>query len=176
MTDVDAATDAVLVIYAHSRPGVLAKIASLFYRRALNIRTLTVGTTHEAELSKIVIRVGGAGAELERVAAAIGNLVDVLSIELSALAALRAQELCLVRVGAAEEAARAALLAATAPFQPLLVDAGAPSVVREVAGTPADIDRLIDALAGFPVLDVSRTGVTAMPGMRAPSLRGAPPP
>lgn len=175
MGDDARASDAALVIYAHNRPGVLAKIASLFHRRALNIRTLTVGTTHEAELSKIVVRVAAARAELVSVAAAIGNLVDVLSVELSELATLRAHELCLVRVAAPGRAARAAVLAAAAPFQPALVDAGADSVVLEVAGTPAAIDLLIDTLASFPVLDVSRTGVTAMPGERAPSMRGATP-
>jgi acetolactate synthase-1/3 small subunit len=175
MADPTAPIDGVLVIYAHSRPGVLAKIANLFHRRALNIRTLTVGTTHVAELSKIVVRVAGRAAELECVAKAIDNLVDVLSVELCDLAALHAQELCLVRVAACGDSARTAVLAATAPFQPTLVDAGADSVVLEVAGSPAAIDLLIDTLAPFSVLDVSRTGVTAMPGERAPSMRGATP-
>ena len=175
MADAASLTDAVLVIYAHNRPGVLAKIASLFYRRALNIRTLTVGSTHEAELSKIVVRVGGTWEPLERVAAAIGNLVDVLSVELSELAARRAHELCLVRVAAPDQCARAAVLAAAEPFATALVEDAGGSIVLEITGAPASIDLLIDTLASFSVLDVSRTGVTAMPGESAPGLRGATP-
>ncbi len=75
--------DVAFVIYVHNLPGALARIASIFHRRALNIETLTVGTTREPELSKMVVRVAGMRAELERVAAAISNLIDVLSVELS---------------------------------------------------------------------------------------------
>jgi acetolactate synthase-1/3 small subunit len=72
-----------LVIYAHSRPGVLAKIASVFHRRALNIGALTVDATDDPERAKIVVRLVAPRATLERVALAIDNLVDVLSVELA---------------------------------------------------------------------------------------------
>src|SRR5262249_37942944 len=116
MTEALTSCDGALGIYAHNRPGVLAKIASLFYRRPLNIRPPTVGTTQHAEVSKIVVCVVGLRAELERVTAAVDNLVDVLSAELCELGAARGQELCLVRVAASDHAARAAVLAAAAPF------------------------------------------------------------
>jgi len=162
--------DVILVLYVHNRPGVLAKIASLFYRRGLNIRTLTVGSTHEAGMSKIVVRVAGPEAELRRLVPALGNLVDVLSVELCDAAAVRAQELCLVRIAVADRARRDALLAAAAPFQPTLVDADGDSVVLEVAGTPAAIELFIDTVGRFPIIDTSRTGVTTMPGRQAPRL------
>jgi acetolactate synthase-1/3 small subunit len=165
--------DWALIIYAHSRPGVLAKIASVFYRRGLNIRTLTVGTTHEPELSKIVVRVGGPRPALERVALSIDNLVDVLAVALCDLGTVHAQELCLVRIAVPGGAARDAVLAAAAPFHPLLVEAGADSVVLEVASAPATIERFIEVIARFDVRDVSRTGVTTLPGAASPSLRRA---
>ena len=163
--------DVILVIYVHNRPGVLAKIASMFHRRGLNIRTLTVGTTHEAELSKIVVRVAGRRPELERLVPSVANLVDVLSVELSDAMALRAQELCLVRVAAADRDRREAILAAAAPFQAALVDGGGGTVVLEVAATPSAVELFIETLGRFEILDISRTGVTTMPGPRAPTLR-----
>src|SRR5215472_5072408 len=170
MVDPANPVDGVLVIYAHSRPGVLAKIANHFYRRALNIRTLTAGTTHTPELSKIVVRVAGRRTELDRVAKALDNLVDVLSVELSDLAAQPAQELCLIRIAAADDGARAAVRAAVTPFHPATIDDGADSVVLEVAAAPAVIDQLIADLAPFPILDVSRTGATSLPAQRAPAM------
>src|SRR5262245_34719086 len=164
--------DVVFVMYVHSRPGVLAKIASMFYRRGLNIGTLTVGATREPELSKMVARVSGARGELERVALAIDNLVDVLSVELADGAALPAHELCLVRVAATDASARAAVLAAAASFEPSVVDVSEDSVVLEAAGTPAAMERFLAACAPFSVLDISRTGVTTRPGRHAPSLSG----
>jgi acetolactate synthase small subunit len=72
-----------LVVYAHNRPGVLAKIAGAFYRRGINICALSARPTREPELSKILVRVAAPRAELERVAAALRNLIDVLSVALS---------------------------------------------------------------------------------------------
>ena len=46
-------TEAILITYVHDRPGALARIANMFYRRGLNIRTLTVSGTHVPEISKM---------------------------------------------------------------------------------------------------------------------------
>jgi acetolactate synthase-1/3 small subunit len=97
MAELRPDAEVVLVIHVHNLPGVLARIASIFHRRALNIDVLTVGPTHEPETSRMVVRVAAARAQLERVAAAIGNLVDVLSVELSDLDAPPRQEPSLAR-------------------------------------------------------------------------------
>ena len=170
MTEREHEADVLLVIYVHSRPGVLAKIASMFYRRGLNIRTLTVGDGHEPGLAKITVRVEGPRAELERLVPALANLVDVLTVDMTALAATRAHELCLVRVAAPSRESRDRLLAAAAPFQPIVIDAGARSLVLEVAGAPAAIELFLETIARFGIIDVSRTGVTPLPGEAAPSL------
>jgi len=83
MTEGEERADVVFVICAHRRRGVLARIAGTFDRRGLAVRTLTAGTTPETELAEIVVGVDGPCAEPERVAAALRNLVDVLSVELS---------------------------------------------------------------------------------------------
>ena len=170
MTDRPLDVDAILIIYVHSRPGVLAKIASMFYRRGLNIGTLTVGNAHQPELAKIVVRVAAPRADIERLVPSLANLVDVLAVDMTDVRTARAQELCLVRVAARGRAERDALFAAAAPFQPTLVDATDDSLVIEVAGTPAAIELFLDTIERFGVIDVSRTGVTTLPGVRAPSL------
>jgi acetolactate synthase small subunit len=72
-----------LVVHAHNRPGVLAKISGAFYRRGINICALSARPTREPELSKILVRVAAPRPEIERVAAALRNLIDVLSVALS---------------------------------------------------------------------------------------------
>lgn len=82
MADAPAPPETILTAYVHDRPGVLAKIANIFYRRGLNIRRLTVAPTQEAEISQLVVAVAGAQPDGERLAAAMRNLVDVLSVQL----------------------------------------------------------------------------------------------
>src|ERR671925_237141 len=42
------------VVYVEDKPGVLARVASLFRRRAFNIDSLTVGCTEKAGVSRIM--------------------------------------------------------------------------------------------------------------------------
>ena len=46
-----------LVALVEDKPGVLNRVASLFRRRAFNIESLTVGRTHEPEISRMTILV-----------------------------------------------------------------------------------------------------------------------
>jgi acetolactate synthase-1/3 small subunit len=69
-------------IRVHNRPGALAKIAAVFHRRHVNIETLAVTpSAGDRELSDLTIGIRGAGAEQERIAAALRNLVDVVEVE-----------------------------------------------------------------------------------------------
>ena len=73
--------EAVLVLYAHNRPGVLAKVASAFYRRGINIVALRASPTRRPDESEIEIHAVAPPGEIERVAAGLRNLIDVLSVE-----------------------------------------------------------------------------------------------
>jgi acetolactate synthase-1/3 small subunit len=75
--------DATLVIRMENHPGVLARIAAIFHRRAINIATLSVApTATNPRMSEMVLRAAGTRAELERLALAIDNLVDVYAVRL----------------------------------------------------------------------------------------------
>jgi acetolactate synthase-1/3 small subunit len=66
---------------AFHRPGVLARMTGMFYRRALNIRSLTVGEQDAQGLVDVAVRVEGEPAEIERLALAIRNMIDVVHAE-----------------------------------------------------------------------------------------------
>ena len=67
----------------HDRPGVLARIANVFYRRGINIVTLDVGPSRLADHAALTTRVTSGLAEAERVAHALRNLVDVVSVDVA---------------------------------------------------------------------------------------------
>ena len=73
-------TDSVLIARMQNRPGVLARIASMFHRRGINIHSLTVAPTSCPTLSEMVLRTAGAPHDLERLALAMQNLIDVDSV------------------------------------------------------------------------------------------------
>jgi acetolactate synthase small subunit len=68
-------------VLVENEPGVLARVAGLFARRAYNIDTLVVGPTENSEISKMVIQVNLEGHSLEQVMAQLDKLITVISIK-----------------------------------------------------------------------------------------------
>jgi acetolactate synthase-1/3 small subunit len=69
-----------LEVIVENSPGVLARVAGLFARRAYNIERLLVGPTSNPETSKMEIVVNLEGHALEQVIAQLDKLINVISI------------------------------------------------------------------------------------------------
>ena len=69
-----------LEVLVENSPGVLARVAGLFSRRAYNIERLTVGPTSNPEVSQLDIVVSVEGHALEQVIAQLDKLINVISI------------------------------------------------------------------------------------------------
>jgi acetolactate synthase-1/3 small subunit len=153
----------ILIAYVHDKPGVLTKIASIFYRRGINIRTLTVAGTHQPDVSKIVFRLAGHDEEVRRLMLSVGNLIDVISVDTKDDTGYTARELCLARVATENVLEQVAVLAAMAPFGARIIVRDDTSVVFELADAPERIDAFVATLSRFGLVDMSRTGATAIP-------------
>ena len=70
-----------LEVLVENEPGVLARVAGLFSRRAFNIETLNVGPTADSSISKMIIGVAIEGHSLEQVIAQLDKLISVISIK-----------------------------------------------------------------------------------------------
>ncbi len=70
-----------LAVLVENSPGVLARVAGLFSRRAYNIERLTVGPTSNPEVSQMDIVVSVEGHALEQVIAQLDKLINVISIK-----------------------------------------------------------------------------------------------
>ncbi len=70
-----------LEVLVENSPGVLARVAGLFSRRAYNIERLTVGPTSNPEVSQMDIVVSVEGHALEQVIAQLDKLINVISIK-----------------------------------------------------------------------------------------------
>jgi acetolactate synthase small subunit len=70
-----------LEVLVENEPGVLARVAGLFSRRAFNIETLSVGPTENSSISKMIIGVAIEGHSLEQVIAQLDKLISVISIK-----------------------------------------------------------------------------------------------
>jgi len=70
----------ILSVLVQNRPGVLARVASLFARRGYNIFSLAVAPTENDEFSRITIVVDVESAPLEQIVKQLFKLIDVVRI------------------------------------------------------------------------------------------------
>ena len=69
-----------LSVLVENKPGVLARIASLFARRGFNIDSLAVGTTEHPDISRMTVVVDVEDIPLEQVTKQLNKLIEVLKV------------------------------------------------------------------------------------------------
>ena len=97
-----------LSVLVENRPGVLARIAGLFARRAFNINSLSVSPTERPDISRVTVTADVEDVPLEQIIKQLNKLLHVLKIvDLDPTTTVE-RELVLIKV-AADESNRSAL-------------------------------------------------------------------
>jgi acetolactate synthase-1/3 small subunit len=149
----------VLSVLVEDKPGVLARISSLFARRGFNIHSLAVGPAAEPGLSKMTIVVEA--PELEQVKKQLHKLVNVVKItEMDDRTAIE-REIMLVRVRAGARQ-RSEVLQLAAIFRATPVDVGVDSITFMVTGSPAKLNDLLELIRPFGLVDLVKSGRIAL--------------
>lgn len=150
-----------IAVIVNDQPGVLQRVSGLFGRRGFNIESITVGTSEEVGLSRMVIVTTGDDHTLEQITKQLYKLIDVIKvIDLSANPMV-ARELALIKV-AAEPSARPEILGVVDTFRAAVVDIGTHTLIVQVVGDTEKIDAMVELLKPYGIRELSRTGVTAL--------------
>ena len=152
-----------LSVTVDNESGVLARIAGMFTARGYNIESLTVADITEDEtISRITIVTSGTPEIIDQIHAQLERLVNVHRVsDLTELGPHVERELALVKVkGTGEHRIEALRLAEV--YRAHVVDATISSFVFEVTGTTDKIDKFLELMRGFGLVEVARTGVAAM--------------
>ena len=150
-----------LSVLVENKPGVLARVSSLFSRRQFNIHSLAVGPTENPEVSRMTIVVAVDELPLEQVTKQLNKLINVLKIvELSPTASVH-RELLLIKLRA-DASARAQVVTIVDMFRAHVVDVTPDSVTVEAAGTTDKLQALIKMLEPFGVREIVQSGMVAL--------------
>jgi acetolactate synthase-1/3 small subunit len=143
------------------KPGVLARVASLFRRRGFNIASLAVGNSEQPGLSRMTFVVNGDRDTVDQVTKQLGKLIDVVSISDLSQQETVARELALIKVEASP-ATRGEIVQLVHLFRAAVVDVAPHSIVVEITGEEDKIDALANLLRPFGIKEMLRTGRVAM--------------
>jgi acetolactate synthase I/III small subunit len=149
-------------VLVENKFGVLTRIAGLFSGRGYNIDTLNVGPTQDPTTSRMTIVTRGDDATVEQIVKQLNKLVNVIKVQDFGVEEYIDRELVLVKV-AVDSKSRAEVMQITDIFRAKIVDLQAKSLTIEITGNESKVEKLIELMKPFGVLDLTRTGKVALP-------------
>ena len=156
-----AVTRHTLSVLVENKPGVLARVSSLFSRRGFNIHSLAVGPTENPEVSRMTIVVAVEGLPLEQVTKQLNKLINVLKIvELSPTQAVQ-RELLLIKLRS-DGATRPQIVSIVEMFRARIIDITPDAVTVEATGTSDKLEALVKMLEPFGVRELVQSGMVAL--------------
>src|ERR1700709_920511 len=88
------------VALVEDKPGVLARVASLFRRLSINIVSLTVGESERPDTSRMTIVCGAPESSAHRIKASLYKLEIIVDVDEVGRSEAVIRELCLIKVAA----------------------------------------------------------------------------
>lgn len=151
----------VVSMLVDNNSGVLARISSLFARKGFNIDSLTVSATDNEAISRITITTEGDEKTLDQILSQTGKLIEVRSVIALDKETSIQRELLLVKI-AADEKMRSVIREVADVYKASVVDLSVDSMVVELIGKPSKIDGFLTVVEQYDILEMCRTGVTAI--------------
>ena len=144
-----------------NKPGVLARIVTLFAARGFNIDSLTVGETDDPTMSRMTIVVRGDEKILEQIEKQLNKLINVIKVSEFCSIDHIERDLCLIKIKATKTD-RSEILQIVDIFRSKIVDVSQDSVVVELTGDEDKIQAFVNMVKPFGIKEMVRTGIIAI--------------
>jgi acetolactate synthase-1/3 small subunit len=150
-----------LSVLVEDKPGVLARVASLFSRRGYNIQSLAVGATEQKDMSRMTIVVCVDESPLEQITKQLNKLINVIKIVEQDEDNSVSRELALIKVRA-DATTRGQVIEAVNLFRAKIVDVTTDSLTIEATGTPAKLEAFMRVLEPYGIRELAQSGVVSL--------------
>lgn len=151
----------ILSILVENKPGVLSRVSSLFDRRGYNIESITASETNNEGVTNITLTVIGDEMILDQIIKQLEKLVEVISVKHLSKKTTLTRELLLIKIQITS-ASRAELREISEIYEAAIVDLAPTTMMIELTGTSQKIDAFLRNLEGYPIVEMCRTGITAL--------------
>lgn len=152
-----------IVALVENKPGVLNRVASLFRRRAFNVDSLTVGRTHREHISRMTIVVDSATISPYKIKANLEKLVNVIDVQvLNEGIPHVSRDLVLVKVRADGAERSNGVTSICERYPAKIIDIGPDVAIIEMSGTEEFVEKFVDELRPFEIVEMVRTGLVSM--------------
>lgn len=161
MFEKDKVSRHIITALVSNKSGVLTRISGLFARRGYNIESLTVCNTHNPAMSRMTIVSVGTDDELTQIVHQLDKLVDCHKIKIFDKHESVQRELLLIKINL--PAAKRPEIESTARLMKVkVIDVSDSSAVLEMTAETPKVDKFIELMRPYGILELARTGVTAL--------------
>lgn len=143
-----------------NEPGVLSRVSGLISRRGFNIESLTVGVTHNINLSRITIVMTADEQITQQVIKQLNKLIDVKHVKEIYEGLQTLSEVALIKVNSQENKVK--LMEKIGQLWGRVVDMGDETTTIEITGRTDYINDSIKELDKFGIQEIARTGMVAL--------------
>ena len=152
----------VISVLVENKPGVLHGISNLFRRRNFNIESITVGPTQQQGISRMTITINGDEKTIDQVIKQVAKQIDVLKVDELSQGNFVMRELALIKVNVPTTKERSDIINCVEVFRGRIIDVSTDSLTVEITGTPDKIDAVLNLMKIYGVIELARTGITAL--------------
>jgi len=155
-------TQTTIAFLVENKPGVLFNVANMFRRRDFNIESISVGALEEPDLARMTVTVDADARILNQIVEQLGKMVDVVNVKRLDPMRTMMREMLLIKVDTTDPMARDEALKHVNTYHGLILNIEPESLIAEITGAPETIDEFIGLMRAIGILELSRTGVTAL--------------
>jgi acetolactate synthase-1/3 small subunit len=120
-----------------------------------------VGSTEQG-MARMTITVAGDESTVEQLVKQMAKLVDIIKVSTLEPGNSVVRELALIKVHIPSTTARSDVIQYANIFRGRVVDVSPESLIIEVTGTSDKINAFIELMRSFGVMELARTGITAL--------------
>ncbi len=149
----------IINIWVENRPGVLGKISSICRRRRFNIDAITAGQTNMKDRTLITLVVSG--SRVDQVINQINKLIEVVKIEQVDLGKVNIRELLILRI-VAKRSNKELFEYIKKHGNLKILEKIKKETILEITTNHMEADRIVSKIKNKDVLELIRTGLTAV--------------
>jgi acetolactate synthase-1/3 small subunit len=153
----------ILSSLVENKPGVLFRVTNLFRARNFNIESITVGSTEQTDLSRMTITTKSDEKTLDQLVKQLRKLIDVVEVKVLDTDKTVYRELALLKMKADSPTSRMEITNFASIFRANILDISKEAIIVEVTGTPDKIDAFKNLVLHYGIIQLARTGVSALP-------------
>ena len=153
---------AILSIKVENKPGILFKITHLFRSRNFNIDSISVGVTEDPKYSRMTVTTIGDEKQISQIVKQLDKMIDTIEVHRLDENNTVYRELVMfkIKVNKPEDSMEINKMASA--YGAKIHDAKKESIMVEMTATPHQISAFEQLANKFGILQIARTGITAL--------------